>query len=57
MICLFNSYNAPPNNTNINIYNGPARPTTAENAIVIVKAILNAPVAVLPYVRIALPAA
>lgn len=52
MICLLSSYKAPPNKTKIKIYNGPARPTTAANAMVNVNAILNAPVAVLPNVFI-----
>lgn len=55
MTCLFNSYNPPPNKTNINIYKGPALPTTAENAIQIVKAILKAPQAVFPNVLTTAP--
>ena len=50
MICLFNSYKPPPMSTNINIYNGPALPMTAENAIHTVNAILKAPHAVFPNV-------
>ncbi len=50
MICLLSSYKTPPIKMKNMISRGPALPTTEANAIVIVKAILNAPVAVKPRV-------